>query len=337
MALRTFLRNNIFLTIFLGVLALLALYYIWLNRIPYTTNAFVVANVRPVAALVPGPITDIYVANNTAVREATPILTIDPRPYELAVARITNNLEAVAFEIEALHEATVKTEHLIEQRRAQYAYARYRSEIEKPLLAESFAPEYRGKMLVQNEEVQAAELRMAEAELAQIRAQLKSAQSRKKSLEAQVGEAEIRLQWTTVYARSDGIVSNMFLSVGTMVREGQELFAFVDTSRWWIQANFKETVLRHVRPGQRARLDFWLYSGKTFYGTVTDIGWNASRQLTGQYALPVVEKENEWFLLPQRFPVQIQLEAQDPNYPLHVGMSANVHIETGRWQWPSIR
>jgi len=337
MAFRTFVRNNIFLAIFVGVLAVLALYYLWLNRIPYTTNAFVVANVRPVAALVPGPIAKIHVENNAAVRKGNPILAIDPRPYELARTRAAHDLEAVGFEISALQEAVVKTRHLIEQRRARHAYARYRSQIEKPLLEQSFAPAYRGKMLVQDEEVRAAELRMAHAELGQTEAELKRARSRRKSLEAEVGEAEIRLDWTTVRARSDGIVSNMFLSVGMMVHEGQELFAFVDTSRWWVQANFKETVLRHVRPGQRARLHFWIYPGKEFHGTVTDIGWNAARQLTGQYALPVVEKENEWFLLPQRFPVQIELDAMDPGYPLHVGMSADVHIDTGRWQWPSIR
>jgi len=337
MAFRSFLRNNVFLAIFLGALVLLAIYYLWLNRFPYTTNAFVVANVRPVAALVPGPITEIHVRNNAAVVQGTPILTIDPRPYELALARTGHELSAVEFEIRALEEAVVRTGHLIEQRRAEHGYARYRSEIEKPLLAQSFAPVYRGKMLVQNEAVQAAELRMAEAELAQTEAELKGAQARRKSLEAQVGEAEIRLGWTTVYARSDGIVSNMFLSVGTMVRDGQELFAFVDTTRWWVQANFKETVLRHVRPGQRARLEFWLYPGTTFHVTVSDIGWNANRQRSGQYGLPVVEKENEWFLLPQRFPVQIELDAEDMDRPLHVGMSANVHIETGRWQWPSIR
>jgi multidrug efflux system membrane fusion protein len=337
MGLKTFVRNNLLLTAFLGILLLMALYFLWLNRIPYTTNAFVVANVRPVAALVPGPISEIYVLNNQFVHKGDPILTIYPRPYELAVSGLRHRLEAVTCEIRAGREAIEKDRHLIDEKKAEYAYAKYKSEIEQPLVEKDFVPKLTGKLLQQNEAIQAAELQKARAQRAESVEQLNTSRARKKSLEAQLEEAEIRLGWTTIYARCDGIVSNMFLSEGMVVQEGQELFAFVDTARWWVQANYKETVLTHVKPGQRARIKLPMYPGVPFHGRVTEIGWNANRQRTGQYALPVVEKENEWFLLPQRFPVQIALDSPPPEHPLHVGMSADVQIDIGRWQLPSLR
>jgi multidrug resistance efflux pump len=104
-----------------------------------------------------------------------------------------------------------------------------------------------------------------------------------------------------------------------------------------VQANFKETVLRHVKPGMKARITFPMYPGQEFTGTVETLGWNVNRQQSARNGLPVVEKENEWFLLPQRFPVQIALDQPPPDYPLHVGQSANVQIQTGHWQCPSLR
>lgn len=332
-----FFRKNIFLAVFLLVLLALAGYYLWLNRIPYTTNAFVVANVRPVAALVPGPVTRIHVVNNQDVKRGQPLFTVYKRPYELAVQKTGHALTAVECEIKALQEEIKKNRHRIEQQSAKYAYAKYRAEIEEPLVAQDFVPEVRMDELLQLAEVDAAGVKMARATLQASIQRLEQARARKKSLEAELEMNEVRLEQTTVYARGDGIVCNMFMSVGTVADEQMELFAFVDTSKWWVQANLKETVLTDVRPGMKARIVFPLYPEHTFHGTVEQIGWGVNRQLRAGNALPVVEKENEWFLLPQRFPVQIAIDDPDPDLPLHVGLSANVHIETGHWQLPRIR
>lgn len=80
-----------------------------------------------------------------------------------------------------------------------------------------------------------------------------------------------------------------------------------------------------------------MYPDRTFYGKIGQIGWRVNRQLWSENGMPVVEKENEWFLLPQRFPVQIVLDALPPEIHLHVGQSANVHIDTGIWEFPPIR
>lgn len=332
-----FLSKNKLLTLFIVVFLGLVSYFFWLNRMPYTDNAFVVANIRPVAAEVAGPITHIHVANNRRVKKGDPLFTVFRRPYELAVVEATQALEENRHKIKSLEKEIRKMRFVIEQREAESQYDHFLSGILKELAAEKAAPVVRSKALLEKVKVNTAAIKVAEAELQKSIHLLHEAQAGEKRLEAQLERRKIKLEQTTAYAKSDGIISNMFISEGIVVDERMQLFAFVDTSKWWVQANFKETVLKDVKPGMKAIIVFPMYPDRTFHGIVGQIGWNVNRQLRAGNALPVVEKENEWFLLPQRFPVQILLEDLAPDIELHVGLSANVHIDTGRWEFPPIR
>ena len=94
--------------------------------------------------------------------------------------------------------------------------------------------------------------KMAESALLINEKKLESSKASLKRLEAELLDCKIDLEHTTVYARKNGSVCNMYLSKGTYVEPGEPLFAFIETDRWWVQANIKETMLRNVRPGQRA-------------------------------------------------------------------------------------
>ena len=332
-----FLGRNKLLSLFILVALVLAGYFFWLNRMPFTDNAFVVANIRPVAAEVPGPITHIYVKNNHPVKKGDAILTIYKKPYELAVEAAEYALKETLAEIKLLKQDIKKNEYVIEQRNAEYQYDHYIADIVKDLAAQKAEPEVHAKALAEKKKVAGAAIKVARAELEKSHHELKRAQARKERLKAELKSLQIKLEQTTLYAHSDGLICNMFLSKGVMVHEAMTLFAFVDTTRWWIQANFKETVLRHVKPGMKAMIEFSMYPDRTFHGTVGQIGWGVNRQIWAENGMPVVEKENEWFLLPQRFPVQILLNDLPPDLELHVGQSAYVHIDTGRWEFPPIR
>ena len=332
-----FIKKNIFLILFVFIFILFGLYYCWINRKPYTTNAFVVANIRPVSALADGPITKIYVNNNQTVKKGDPLFTVFTVPYELAVQTASQAVVAAAYEIKAIQEDIKMNQATVKQQQAEEKYAQYRSTVQDDLEVEQMTSVVKVKQLQKQAEVEKAALAAAQAALAGSMQRMQQALANKQSLETDLRLKQLRLKQTTVYAQNDGIVCNLFLAEGRNVAEGQELFAFVDTGSWWIQANLKETVLTHVQPGMKATISFPMYPGQVVTGTVQQRGWNVNRQQTAHNSLPVVEKENEWFLLPQRFPVQIALGRLSTNHLLHVGMSANVQIETDRWQWPSLR
>jgi len=183
---------------------------------------------------------------------------------------------------------------------------------------------------VREREVAQAQLKIAEAGMNVTKENLQNAYATVESLSAELEEAKVNLSLTTIYAQTDGIVSNMYLTKSVYADQGKPLFSFIDTDEWWIQANIKETELSNVREGQKVWIKLWLYPYKYFEGRVANIGWNVNRQLTSaENQLAEVIKENEWFLLPQRFPVQIKITDKEiDKYPLHVGATATVIIDT---------
>ena len=146
----------------------------------------------------------------------------------------------------------------------------------------------------------------------------------------ELSTAKYNLDHTTVYAQTDGTISNLFSSIGSPVTAQQPLFSFIDTSHWYVQANFKETDLGSVRSGDNSTVRLRMYLGdKIYQGKVVSTNWAVNRQQSNtRNQLQEIENENQWVLLAQRFPVLIEILNPDPNFPLHIGASAYVNIET---------
>jgi multidrug resistance efflux pump len=133
-----------------------------------------------------------------------------------------------------------------------------------------------------------------------------------------------------VRAPSNGVVDNMYISTNTPIKIHEPVFSFIDTTNYYIQANLNETDLRNVRVGDKVTIKLRMYYfDKIFHGVIVNTLWAADRQTTSaKTQLQKVQNENEWLLLPQRFPVQIKVLDVDPNYPLNPGASAYVYIST---------
>ncbi len=161
-----------------------------------------------------------------------------------------------------------------------------------------------------------AAVRAAEAELELSRAELWG--------------AELDLSYTRVPAPADGYVTNFLVRVGTYVKRGQELFALVEDGTWWVSANFMETYLRDVRPGQRAWITVDMYPGRKFAGVVEGVSagiYQVDGETTG-YGLARVSQTLDWVRLAQRFPVRVTFVDPDPALPLRSGANAEVTIDT---------
>lgn len=125
MKIRRFFARNKVILILIGIVVLCFLYYIYLHRHPRTDNAFVVANVIPVSALVPGYITDIYVENNQKVNKGDKLFTVYTTPYELALKTLQANLKAAQFNSQALANEIKVKQLSYDATNAQFKNAEY--------------------------------------------------------------------------------------------------------------------------------------------------------------------------------------------------------------------
>ena len=175
-----------------------------------------------------------------------------------------------------------------------------------------------------------AELQTAQtgpSQVAATRARASAAEARVMQARATLAQAELHLQYTTVKAPARGIVSKKGVNVGQVVQGGQPLLALVQIDDVWITANFKETQLKNMRPGQRATIDVDAYGGREYKGKVDSLAGATGARFS---LLPPENATGNFVKVVQRVPVKIVLDAgQDPEHLLRPGMSVTptVHVK----------
>jgi multidrug resistance efflux pump len=143
---------------------------------------------------------------------------------------------------------------------------------------------------------------------------------------ATLQNAELNLSYTKVFAPVDGYMTNMNTSLGQYVNVGQQLLALVDASSFWIAAYFKETQLKHIQIGGKAKITLMGHESQPFEGEVVSVAWGIFLQDGSTVELlPDVSQTIDWVRLPNRFPVRIQVTGQPP-IPLRIGQTASVSV-----------
>ena len=174
-----------------------------------------------------------------------------------------------------------------------------------------------------------AALQQARAERARAEdavGQVGNINARLAAAQAAVHAAELDLSFCRVLAPVTGRVVNLNISPGAFARAGAEVFTLVDTSTWYVIANFRETQLRHI-PAD-APVDVYLQSqpGRHFRGTVIGLGWAVLPENgTSVQGLPRVERSLDWIRLAARFPVRIKVEDPDDSFRVGASAIATVH------------
>ena len=281
----------IFIVLFFAGLA----YFYWLYKEPYTQNAFVVANIRPVTSFVAGYVTNIYVKNNVSVKKGDKLFDIFSENYKLAVDQLMAQITEADARSKAINFQIEIARYNVSKAQADYNNAKYLFEQSELLYKENAVSQQDAETkyetmieLQQALNVTQDQLNIQLENYNQVQAQLKA-------LNAQLGIAKLNLEWTTVYAQSDGYVTNMYLTPGTYLNPGNVVFAFIDSTTWWVQANFEETELALIKEGQKVSIKLWQYPDKVFDGVVTATGWGVSRTSSEANGMPQVQQENQWF------------------------------------------
>jgi membrane fusion protein, multidrug efflux system len=207
----------------------------------------------------------------------------------------------------------------VDSARSQIAEAEAGIRVAESKLAQSRAGEQQAQ----------AELQTAQtgpSQIAATRARASSAEARVMQARANLAQAELNLQYTTVKAPARGIVSKKGVNTGQVIQAGQPLLALVQIDDVWVTANFKETQLKEMRPGQRATIDVDAFGGQEFKGKVDSVAGATGAKFS---LLPPENATGNFVKVVQRVPVKIVLEpGQDPEHRLRPGMSVTptVHL-----------
>ena len=181
------------------------------------------------------------------------------------------------------------------------------------------------KASVSSAESRAIQARAQAAAAKTVPEQIRATQARAGAASAEVQkyraaleQAELNLQYTKIYAPVTGVLSKRNVEAGQVVQAGQPLFAIVDLDNLWVTANFKETQLRNMRPGQKATVEVDAY-GHSYSGFVESIGGATGSRFS---VLPPENATGNYVKVVQRLPVRIRLDkGQDPGHILRPGMS----------------
>src|SRR5262249_23630090 len=126
-----------------------------------------------------------------------------------------------------------------------------------------------------------------------------------------------------VKAPTSGLVANLSLRPGNTVAPGAPLFSIVGNEEYWVDANFKETELAKVRPGQKARVVVDMYPKHPFEGVVESVSAGSGAAFS---LLPPQNATGNWVKVTQRVPVRVRVVDTDPNFPLRIGTTATVRV-----------
>jgi len=171
----------------------------------------------------------------------------------------------------------------------------------------------------QQASAQLKEAQTAPEQVTASRARLAAAEAKVRQNQAMVKQAELNLEYSTVKAPVKGIVSRKGVEVGQVIQQGQPLMTVIPLDRIWITANFKETQLEQMRPGQRVKIEVDAYGGREFSGKVESLAAATGSRFS---LLPPDNATGNYVKVVQRVPVRILLdEGQDPEHLLRPGMS----------------
>lgn len=310
------------------------------GRYPSTDDASIEADVVHIAAPVGGRIVRIAVVENEFVVKGDLLFQIDPTPYRLAVAQAQADLN-VARGARGSRERSIETEksnasqahEQVLRAQTNYALAQRTVTRLRPLAAKGYVTQQRFDQSRTAAQDAKTSLRQARKQEAATRAAVGSpegATAAVQAREAALAIAQHALDNTTVVAPHDGRVVGLNVSSGEIVAPSQSLFTLIDTDHWFAAANFRETSLAGIHPGECATVYSMIDRGHAITGTVEGIGWGVldASKINLPRSAPFVQRSLNWVRVAQRFPVRIRLK-HPPEDLVRLGASAVVEIGHG--------
>ena len=305
-----------------------------------TDDAYVEAYNTTIAAKVPGYVASVLVTDNTRVHAGDVIATIDDGDYELAVdsarekiATQQSTIVRIGHQIEAQEAAVAQAKAQLVS--AQAAMTRTQLELDRQamLAAKNFASHQTLELAQQNRDQAVAGVHSAQAAIesaaanvAVLKGQQQEAIDTLAELKTALAKAERDLSFTVIRAPIDGVIGNRAIQVGDYLQPGQRLASLVPLDRVYVDANFKETQLAQLRPGQSASIAVDALPQHDITGTIESLSPASGAVFS---LLPPDNATGNFTKIVQRLPVRIQVpETVAAKGLLRPGMSVVVSVNT---------
>jgi membrane fusion protein, multidrug efflux system len=292
---------------------------------PSTDDAYLQSNVINVSPNISGQVIKVYVKENQKITKGEDLFAIDPKPYQVLLNKAKANMLNLKQEIDAKKQAIISAQSAMQAQQMQLKIQQRETNRTLSLVKQNLVAAQEGDQALDQLNVSKAQVSTAKSNLANAMAQAGDAEAQIKAANADINSAKINLNNTKIIAPAEGTVNNLSLRPGSAVNAYQTVFAIVEDKPQWISANFKETQLTRIHPGQKARVQIDMYPGRIFSGIVESI---SSGSGTSFSLIPTEQATGNWVKVTQRYPVRILLKTNPKQQHLRLGASANVTIDT---------
>jgi len=312
-----------------------------------TDDAFITGRIHVIAAKIPGTVLKLHVQDNQFVHLGDLLLEIDERDYALGVTQAHAAVESEKAKLaEILAQQDVARKHLAELRfnlestgadlklqEAQFRQAGADLRRAENLFAKNVMPEEQVEKARTTYDITAARLESAgkqvkraqgavetqQAVILQCESALKSQQSSLIKQQEFLKAQELKMSYTRLFAPASGYITKRSIEAGNQIQAGQSLMAVVPLDDIWITANYKETQLAGVKPGQAVKIKVDTFPGRVFSGMVDSIMAGTGSVFS---LFPPENATGNYVKIVQRIPVKIVLDKEtDPEHVLRIGMS----------------
>ena len=307
-----------------------------------TNDAYLQADSLSVAAKVAGTVSEVYVSDNQSVSVGQPLVRLDVRPYqaareksEAAIRAAEADIARGEAELEQHGVSIAQVQAQLEGESANEQYAAAQVKRYAPLAKSGAETQERmaelGNALRQasaRRAAQAAALNVARRQLHTQRAAIEQARAQLASAQASTRQSRLDEQDTVVYSTLAGRVGSRSVRVGQYLQPGTRLMTIVPLDEVYLTANFKETQIEHMHPGQSVAVHIDAWPGVEFKGVVESLSPGTGSQFA---LLPSNNATGNFTKIVQRVPVRIRLNASaDTGIEWMPGLSATVDVDTHR-------
>lgn len=314
----------------IAVVAYAAYYFLHSRYFEETDDAYVASDMVQITSEVAGTITSVKVDNTQYVERGQVLLELDPADAQIAVAAAEAELARTVRSVRGLFSKSSGLRSVISARKIALESARNDLQRRLKVAAEGG--------------VSAEELQHSRDQVAQLEASLATSTEELETNNAQVEnttvanhpqvlaaaaslrQASLALKRTRITAPVSGAVARRNVELGTRIAAGTPLFAIVPLENAWVDANFKEVQLEHMRVGQPVEVYSDLYGKDVkYHGKIAGLGAGSGSAFA---LLPPQNASGNWIKIVQRVPVRISLDPKElAKYPLRVGLSMRVEVD----------
>ena len=331
---RRWLRPILLIAVPGAVIAAALLFWLWGGRYVTTENAYVKAHIAQISAEVAGRILAVHVHDHAEVKAGSVLFVLDPEPYRVALSKAEAELDSVRSQVRTLIATWHEAKSELHEADSKVLYWNAQVARQKTLTERGIVSSSKFEEIDSNATAAVDRVAVVRKKVERVVTQLGGDPDRPvdehpmvREKQAERERAGLDLTRTVIRAPLDGTTVNVKLQQGEQIKAATALFALVAKTRPWVEANFKETELTHVRKGLAATVTLDIYPDIVWQAEVDSI----SPATGAEFALlPPQNASGNWVKVVQRLPVRVRLLPLSGEPPLRPGMTATVKIDTGR-------